>query len=60
MKKVTYKVYTPRQYGGRFFAPQSSTALVINRSAGKVDINNVTYLTTTNTDKIYLQHCKIR
>lgn len=53
MKESAYKVYT-RQYGGRFFAPQKFNCTVLSRSAGKVDINNVTYLTTTNTDKKYI------
>lgn len=53
MKESAYKVYT-RQYGGRFFAPQKINCTILSRSAGKVEINNVTYHTTTNINKKYI------
>lgn len=53
MKESAYKIYT-RQYGGRFFAPQKFTCTILTRSTGKVNINNISYHTTTNSAKNYI------
>ena len=53
MKESAYKIYT-RQYGGKFFAPQKFTCTILTRSTGKVDINNISYYTTTIFAKNYI------
>lgn len=53
MKESAYKIYT-RQHGGRFFAPLKQHCTILDGLAGKVEINNIIYHTTTTTDKKYI------
>lgn len=53
MKESTYKIYI-RQYGGRFFAPKKFNCTLLTEQTGKVEINNVTYHTTTSVAENYI------
>ncbi len=53
MKESAYKIYS-RQYGGRVFAPLKLHCTIVSSSAGKVEIGNMAYYTTTNSNKKYI------
>jgi phosphopantetheinyl transferase (holo-ACP synthase) len=53
MKESAYKIYT-RQFGGRFFAPQKLSCTILNETAGRVIINNISYQTITSSAKDYM------
>jgi phosphopantetheinyl transferase (holo-ACP synthase) len=53
MKESAYKIYI-RQYGGRFFAPMKFNCTLLTGQTGKVEINNVTYHTTTSAAENYI------
>lgn len=54
MKESAYKIYT-RQYGGRFFAPQKFSCMLLTETTGVVTFNNIAYqtITVTAADHIY-------
>lgn len=53
MKESAYKVYT-RQHGGRFFAPQKLSCVLLGETTGLVTVNGVSYQTTTTSTKDYI------
>jgi phosphopantetheinyl transferase (holo-ACP synthase) len=53
MKESTYKIYT-RQHGGRFFAPQKLSCIVLSETTGQVTIHNTTYQTITSSTIDYI------
>jgi phosphopantetheinyl transferase (holo-ACP synthase) len=53
MKESAYKIYT-RQHGGRFFAPQKLSCILLSETYGEVSIYNDTYQTITSATKDYI------
>jgi phosphopantetheinyl transferase (holo-ACP synthase) len=53
MKESAYKIYN-RQHGGRFFAPQKFSCTLLSATKGLVTFNNISYQTTTVSEKKYI------
>ena len=57
MKESAYKIYT-RQFGGRFFAPLKFNCTILTGTRGRVDIDQISYHTTTRSAKNYIYNAE--
>ena len=53
MKESAYKIYQ-QQYGGRFFAPQKFSSILLSATTGHVMFNSISYQTITTSEKKYI------